>query len=162
MIIKTAQVGDFGFSLLEMMMASSLLVFGLLSAAQFIYSSLSAASLARSKQSAALVAESKLEWLTSLFQRNPESPELKSGEHGPELISIRNPNGNYPLNRFEVRWKMTPIADPRPGKMLRGKTVMVSVLPIGTNTERNLQAYLNKRVCMVSIVTPQFSYNRMR
>jgi len=154
-IFRSRRASNGGFTLIEVLLAIIILTFGLLSTGRLIYSVLSSASLARSKQSAALIAQSKMDSLISMYERNAESPELQIGSHGPEEKTIVNPSDNVPLNRFEIRWIVGPVPDPRAGKSLKARIFLVTVTPIGWGSDRNIQASQNKAVSIASILAPK-------
>jgi Tfp pilus assembly protein PilV len=151
---RTDQVVN-GFSLAELLIATLILTFGLLAAAQFIYSAVCSASLARSKGSIAVVAQDKLEFLADLYARNPGAAELTNGNHGPDLVPVVNPLTGAVLNRFSVTWQVSMVADPRPGKSLVARQVVVIVKPINAANGANYRAYLNKAAIVAGIFSPR-------
>ena len=144
-----------GFSLVELIIATFILTFGLLEAAQIIYAAMSSASLARSKSAIAVVANDKLEYLADLYAGNPNAPDLALGMHGPDLISITNPASGTVLNRFQVTWQVGRVADPRPGRALAARQVAVSVRPIDAANQANDKAYLNKSAIVAGVFSPR-------
>ncbi len=140
-----------GFSLVELLIAIFILNFGLLAAAQMIYVAMCSTSLARSKVAIAVVANHKLESLADLYAGNPGAPELTLGPHGPDLVSIMNPATGTALNRFRVTWQVNTVADPRPGKDLAARQVVVTVRPVDAFNNTNDKAYLNKAAVVAGI-----------
>ena len=147
---RAAARADMGFTLVEMMIALIILVFGLLTAGQMIYASLRSESLARSKGGAALVAQTKLEFLSDLYSQNPAAPELTLGSHSEQVQQLTPAVGNV-LNRFDVTWTVAPVPDPRPTFTLKAVRVTVTVTPITAANARNYKAGLNKIVTVTSI-----------
>jgi len=144
-----------GFSLVELLIATLILSFGVLGAAQIIYSAVCSASLARSKGSIAMVAQGKLEFLSDLYARDPAAAELTTGYHGPDLVPVVNPFTGAILNRFSVTWQVGAVADPRPGKNLIARQVVVTIMPIDAAGGANYRAYLNKAVVVSRILSPR-------
>ena len=144
-----------GFSLVELMIATFILTLGLLEAAQMIYVAMCSASLARSKGAVAVVANDKLEFLADLYSGNRGAPELTLGGHGPDLVAIVNPANGTILNRFQVTWQVSAVADPRPGKNLAARQVTVTVGPIDAANKPNYKAYLNKSAIVAGIFSPR-------
>ncbi len=148
--------GMAGFSLVELLIATLILTFGLLAAAQIIYSALCSASLARSKGNIAVVAHAKLEFLADLYARNPGAPELSDGDHGPDLVPVLNPATGAVLNRFSVTWQARTVGDPRPGKTLQARQIVVVVSPVDTAGGANHKAFLNKTTVVAGIFSPRY------
>ena len=147
-----------GFSLIETMVAMVLLTFGLLAAGQLMYVASASNSLSRSKGSAMTVAQDRLEFLADLYRRAPANPDLTNGDHGPQQVSVTNPNDSSIVNRFNVTWNVSTVADPRAGKVLQARQVLVTVTPIGTTgTTANSKAGLNKVVNVTAIFSPRLS-----
>jgi hypothetical protein len=144
-----------GFSLVELMIATFILTVGLLEAAQIIYAAMCSASLARSKGAIAVVANDKLEFLADLYAANPGAPDLAVGVHGPDLVSIVNPASGTILNRFQVIWQVSGVADPRPGKSPTARQIVVTVQPIDAANQTNDKAYLNKSAIVAGVFSPR-------
>ncbi len=140
-----------GFSMVEVMIATFILTFGLLEAAQIIYAAMCSSSLSRSKSAIAVVANDKLESLADLYDQNSGAPDLVPGAHGPDLVSIANPASNTILNRFQVTWQVSEVADPRPGKVLKARQVVVTVRPVGAANQPNDKPYLNKSAIVAGV-----------
>jgi len=147
---------DQGFTLIETMIAMLILTFGLLAVGQLIGSSIGGTTLARSKGSASMVAQDKIDFLADAYRQNADGVDLSIGAHGPEQVEILNPNdGNIAMNRYNVEWTVTTIPDPRPGKVIKAKQVRVTVTPIGSGTDVNMQNSLNKVINVSAIFTPR-------
>jgi Tfp pilus assembly protein PilV len=142
-----------GFTLVEALIAVSVLAFGLLAAAQMIFVAVSSSALARCKGNAALLAQGKLEFLADLYSRDPGLMELDNGEHGPEQVEVTNPSGHSVLNRYNVSWTVSEVPDPRAGVELKAKRVTVSVTPIDAANQKDLRASFNKAVTVSTIVS---------
>jgi prepilin-type N-terminal cleavage/methylation domain-containing protein len=140
-----------GFSLIEIMMALAILTFGLLAAGQLIYVSLGSGSLARSKGTAAITAQNKLEYLSDLYRRNPNAPDLALGTHGPQQIQVLNPIDGTILNNYNVAWTLANVVDPRPDKALDARLVSVTITPIQSDGSVNMRPFLNKAVTVTTI-----------
>jgi prepilin-type N-terminal cleavage/methylation domain-containing protein len=145
-----------GFTLVEMMIAMFILTFGLLAVGQMIYVAVGSASLARSQGNAVVVAQDKLESLADSYRQNPNTPDLSIGRHGPVLVQVVNPTENYTLNNFRVDWVVSNVPDPRVGVVLAARQVLVTVTPIGSNTNPHLVPFLNKVVSIACIFSVRF------
>jgi Tfp pilus assembly protein PilV len=143
-----------GFSLIEALVALMVLATGLLAAGQLIYIAFSSASLSRSKGTAAIAAQSKLQFLSDQYRRDPLAPDLNDGDHGGEQVKIVNPLDNSTLNLYAVSWHVSAVSDPRPGKTLKAKYIVVTVKPIQPAGRDNLKAGLNKVVSLATISSP--------
>ena len=140
---------DLGFTLIEALIATLILAFGLLAAGQLVFIALSSASLARSKYSAALAAQNKLEGLADLYRRNPGAPELSEGTHAGEQVQWTG--GGAVLNRFRISWHVGVVPDPRGPSALHARLVRVTVVPIGADGTSNWRVRLNKIVDVSSV-----------
>src|SRR5881397_2424107 len=119
-----------GFTLIETMIALVILTFGILAAGQLMYVASASNSLSRSKGSAMTVAQDRLEFLADLYRRDPANADLTNGDHGPQQVSVTNPNDSSIVNRFNVTWNVSTVSDPRAGKVLQARQVLVTVTPI--------------------------------
>ena len=144
-----------GFSLIEMMIALVLLTFGLLSAGQMLFIAASSGSLARSKGTAAIAAQDRLESLAAQYLRDPLAPELALGQHGPIQNEIVNPADAGILNRYRIEWRVAPVPDPRPGKLLDAKLIAVTVTPSLSGGALNNKPGLNKTLSISTIFSPR-------
>ncbi len=152
-----APLADGGFTLVEMLIALCVLTIGLLAAAQMIYVAASSASLARSKGNAAVAAQSKIEQLSALYSQNQTDANLTIGDHGPEQVQMLNPSTNTVLNRFNVSWTVSAVADPRPGRAtLEALQVVVTATPIRADNSTNRMALLNKVVTVSAIFSKRY------
>lgn len=142
---------DEGLSVIETLIAILILSFGLLAAAQMIYAAMGSASLARTKASAAIVAQDKLDFLSDLYRQNPAVSALTAGVHGPQRVQIVNPVDGAILNRYNIQWSVTPVLDPRPGKILPAKLVAVTVSPVDAAGNANNKVFLNKVVNVTAL-----------
>jgi Tfp pilus assembly protein PilV len=137
------------------MIALLILTFGILAAGQLMYVAMGSNSLSRSKGSAMTVAQDRLESLADLYRRDPANADLTTGDHGPEQVSVSNPNDASIVNRFNVTWNVSAVADPRAGRTLQARQVRVTVTPIQiTGTTTNLKSGLNKVVNVTAIFSP--------
>jgi hypothetical protein len=134
-----------------------ILTFGLLAAGQMIFVAMASASLARSQGSAAVVAQSKLAFLADLYSRDPNVQDLSIGSHGPERVEVVNPAAHNVLNRFSVAWMVSAVHDPRPGRVLNARLVLVTVTPIDAAGGAHFRASLNKTVTIPAIFSPRIS-----
>ncbi len=139
---------------MEMLIAMTILSFGLLSIGQMMFVAMGSASLARSKGSAAIVAQNRLEFLADLYRRDEAHADLTVGTHGPIQVQLNNANGTA-QNRFNVSWTVSTVSDPR-GLTLKARQVLVTVTPIGTGTTANTKAFMNKVLNVSSIFSPRF------
>jgi Tfp pilus assembly protein PilV len=144
-----------GFTLVETLLAMIVLTFGLLAVGQLIAASVKGTTLARSKGSASMVAQDKIDFLADAYRQNPNGTDLALGTHGPEQVDVLNPTDGSTVNRYNVQWTVSDVADPRPGKLIKAKQVMVTVTPIGSGTTVNMQTSLNKVITITSIFSPR-------
>jgi prepilin-type N-terminal cleavage/methylation domain-containing protein len=149
-ILHARETGEPGFTIIEILFALLILAFGLLAAGQMIFVALSSASLARSKSNAALLAQDKIEFLADLHRREPESPLLSEGNHGPDLVQIRG-SGASTLDRYSVTWEVSAVPDARKGVRPIAKGIRVTVLPVDSDGRENKRIRLNKPVIVSSI-----------
>lgn len=155
-MIRRRHGDEQGFTLVETMIAMLILTFGLLAVGQLIGSSISGTTLARSKGSASMVAQDKIDFLADAYRQNPDGLDLTIGAHGPEQVEVLNPrDDNTAMNRYNVEWVVSSVADPRPGKVIKAKQVRVTVTPIGSGTEVNMQNSLNKVINISALFTPR-------
>ncbi len=66
-----------------------------------------------------------------------------------------NPLTGAVLNRFSVAWQVSVVPDPRPGKSLIARQVVVTVMPINAANEANYKPYLNKAAVVAGIFSPR-------
>ncbi len=125
-------------------MALLMMTFGLLAVGQLIYLSAGSGALARSEEIAVITAQDKLEFLSDLYRRDPDSAELSAGLHGPEQAESLNPITGNLMNRFEVTWDIRNVPDTRAGRNLRAKLVFVTVTPVTVRGVANTKPSLNK------------------
>jgi prepilin-type N-terminal cleavage/methylation domain-containing protein len=144
-----------GFSLIEMMIALTILTFGLLAAGPLLYIAASSASLARSKDTAGVAAQDLLEFLSDLYRRNPSAGDLAFGDHGPRQTQIANPADETILNRFDMNWTISNIDDPRPAKVVDAKLVRVTITPIQSDGSKNYKPSFNKVLSVTTILSPK-------
>ena len=144
-----------GFSLIEILMATALTTVGLLAACQILYIAMSASSLARSKGTAVLSAMNRLESLSDTYSRDPSNENVLPGNHGPEEMEITNPNDGSILNRFQMKWTVDNVPDPRSGKSLDARRVRITVIPILAGGAVNYQPRLNKILNVTTVFSPR-------
>lgn len=157
MTVKTGPAlrrkGSKGFSLIESMIALLVMSTGLLAIAQLMLVTFSGPTLARSKSTAAMVAGEKLRFLAARYRLNPADAALTLGTHGPEQVSIRNPNDGGTLNRFNVQWTVSNVPDPRTWRPFNGAILAVRVTPIRADGTDNRMARMNKVINMTTVVS---------
>ena len=141
-----------GFGLVELMIATGILAFGLLAAGQFICITIGLNSLARSKATATIAAQNMLEYLAALYQRNPAAEELRSGRHGPRQTAVNNPLDGTLLNLYSINWTVEDVPDPRPGKALKARKVCIQVHPILEGGLDNVRPLLNKALNITTVL----------
>ena len=144
-----------GFSLIEIMMSTALTTIGLLAACQILLISMSSVTLARSQGTAVLSAMNKLESLSDAYSRDPSNGDVLAGNHGPEEISIVNPNDGVVLNRFQITWTVDGVSDPRPGKILDARRIRVTVTPALPGGAVNYQPPFNKILNVTTVLSPR-------
>ena len=142
---------DKGLTLIETLIATTILGFGLLATAQLVYAAMASASLARTKVSATVAAEDKLEFLGDVYRQNPAAADLAPGDHGPQPVKVVNPVDGTTLNRFSISWFVRPVPDPRPGKILPAMLVEVTIVPADAEGNPNRKMSLNKVVNVTAI-----------
>jgi prepilin-type N-terminal cleavage/methylation domain-containing protein len=147
---------DSGFSLLEVLIALFVLVFGLAAGAELIRLSASSGAFAGSQGNAVIVGESKMAALMRLYFQNPQGTDLSEGNHGPEEVEVVNPGTKGILNRFQVLWTVARISDPRPGKVLDAVDLRVTVVPVDIAGNRHLVAGMNTIVSLFGVFSPGY------
>jgi hypothetical protein len=70
-------------------------------------------------------------------------------------VPVVNPLTGTVLNRFSVSWQVGAVADPRPGKSLVARQVVVTIQPINAAGGANYRAYLNKSIVVSRIMSPR-------
>jgi prepilin-type N-terminal cleavage/methylation domain-containing protein len=143
-----------GFTLIEMMIALAFLAFGLLAASQLLYIAAASASLARSKSTAGIAAQNMIECLGAAYRQDASSPDLAPGSHGPLQTRVVNPTDSSILNRYDVRWTVESIPDPRPGKVINARRIRVAVTPVQDNGANNDKTGLNKILNVATVFSP--------
>lgn len=144
-----------GFGLIEMMLSLFILAFGLLAAGQLLYIAACSSSVTRSKDTAVLAAQSELESLAALFHGNPSAEDLLPGAHGPRWAEIANPLDGTVLNRYELRWTVERVEDPRPGRKTDAWRVQVTATPARLDGVSNSRPSLNKTARIGTVISPR-------
>jgi prepilin-type N-terminal cleavage/methylation domain-containing protein len=155
MKLEACSVPMQGFSLIEMMIATSIVAFGLLAAGQLLYVAAGNSSLARAKSTAALAAQNALESLGSVYRQNPAAADLTLGRHGPRTYAVTNPANAALLNRYAVEWTVESIPDPRPAITLNARSVRATVTPIAQNGSGNSRPGLNKTLSITTVLSQE-------
>jgi prepilin-type N-terminal cleavage/methylation domain-containing protein len=155
MSISACSDREQGFTLIEMMTALAVLAFGLLATGQLLHIAAYSSSLARSKSAAGIAAQNMIESLGDAYRQNVLSPDLAIGNHGPLQTQVANPTDNSILNRYEVRWSVETIPDPRPGKAINARRVNVTVTPVLDNGAVNNKAGFNKTLNVATVFSPR-------
>jgi prepilin-type N-terminal cleavage/methylation domain-containing protein len=143
-----------GFSLIELMIALTILAFGLMAVGQLFFVAAGSGSLASAKGSAAVAAQNMLEYLADLYSQNSAAGDLAPGSHGPTQTQVMNPTNGAILNRYAISWDVSQISDPRPGKCPDARLVRVRVIPIQANGGLNSHPPLNKILNVSTILSP--------
>ena len=141
-----------GFTLVETLIALIVLTFGLLAAGQLIFAAMGSASLSRSKGNAAAAAQGKLAVLADAFARDPKCAELTLGMHGPEHLEVMDRTSGRVLNRFGISWDVSEVPDPRPGKVIKARQVLITVSPVDDAGNPHFVPSLNKAVMIASVL----------
>ena len=144
-----------GFTLIEIMIAVTLLSFGLLATGQLLYVAVGSSSLARSKSTAGIAAQNMLEFLGDAYRQNPSAADLTPGAHGPVQTMVANPTDESILNRFNVSWTVNSVPDPRPGKVIKAREVRITVAPVRDSGADNNRVGLNKTLNVTTIFSPK-------
>jgi prepilin-type N-terminal cleavage/methylation domain-containing protein len=149
-----------GFSLIELLIATLVLTYGLLAAGQLISASLGSASLCQAKETASVMVRSKIESLMALYRHNPNSPDLMPGSHGPEQVEIINPLDGKILNKYESSWLVANLPDPSPGIAIPARLIVATARPVDSAGSPNFKAPLNKAISVSTIVSRQLEWPR--
>jgi prepilin-type N-terminal cleavage/methylation domain-containing protein len=144
-----------GFSLIEMMIAISIIAFGLLAASQLLYIAAGSNSLARSKSTAGLAAHDTLESLGALYRQDPSAADLALGHHGPRSYEVVNPTRATVLNRYAVEWMVETVPDPRAGTTPNAKRVRTTVTPVTNDGTANSHPGLNKILNITTVFSQE-------
>jgi hypothetical protein len=152
---QCASKKDPGFGVIEMMIASIILAFGLLAVGPLLYVAASSSSLSRAKDAAVVAAQSKLECLSALYGNNPSAPDLTLGNHGPQQVDVANPADDTVMNRFNLNWAIQNVPDPRPHKALDAILVRITVTPINIGGIQNYRPPFNKVLNITTIISPK-------
>jgi prepilin-type N-terminal cleavage/methylation domain-containing protein len=155
MKLEACAINVQGFSLIEMMIALSIIAFGLLAASQLLYVAAGSNSLARSKSAAALAAQNNLEFLGALYRQDPSAADLALGYHGPRSYEVVNPAQATVLNRYAVEWMVESIPDPRPGATPNAKRVRTTVTPVANDGTANIHPGLNKILNITTVFSQE-------
>jgi prepilin-type N-terminal cleavage/methylation domain-containing protein len=155
MSISACSYREQGFTLIEMMIALALLAFGFLATSQLLYIAAASASLARSKSTAGVAAQNMIESLGDTYRRNALSPDLTFGNHGPLQTQVANPTDESILNRYDVRWTVESVPDPRPGKAINARRVRITVTPVLDSGAANNKVGLNKTLNVATVFSPK-------
>jgi prepilin-type N-terminal cleavage/methylation domain-containing protein len=155
MKLEACSINMQGFSLIEMMMAISIIAFGLFAASQLLYVAAGSNALARAKSAAAVAANNNLESLGALYRQNPLAADLALGHHGPRSYEVVNPAQATVLNRFAVEWVVENVPDPRAGTTLNAKRVSASVTPVTSDGTANSHPGLNKILNVTTIFSQE-------
>lgn len=146
---------EHGFSLIETIMAAVLTTVGLLAAFQIHVAAMSSSTLARSQGAAVLSAMNKLECLSDSYSRDPSDGSVLPGNHGPEEITVMDPNDGSILNCFQITWTVENVADPRPGKNLKAMLVRVTVTPALAGAAADYKPPFNKILNLTTVFSPR-------
>ena len=157
MRIQACSNREQGFTLIELMIALTLLASGLLATGQLLYIAAGSVSLARSKSTAGIAAQNMLEFLGSAYRQNSSAADLAPGSHGPVHTQVADPSDETVLNRFDVRWTVSSVPDPRPGKVLKAREVSVTITPVRHSGENNNRVGLNKTLSVTTVFSPKIS-----
>lgn len=145
-----------GFSLVEVLIAISILTFGLLAAAQLLTMTIILDAKSRSKSTASLAAQNEIERLADLYRRNPDAEELIIGTHqAEELTEIRNPLNQNVLNRYKITWLVDGIPALHPGINAQGRIISVRATPMLTENLENTDSSKNKAVTLNTVIAAE-------
>ena len=138
-----------------MMIALTVLAFGLLAVGPLLYIAGSSSSLSRSKDTATVTAQNKLEYLSALYGNSPSAPDLAIGNHGPQQTEVADPSDEAILNRYSLSWTISSVPDPRPQKAVDAKQVCMTVTPIEAGGTKNYRPAFNKVLTVTTILSPE-------
>jgi prepilin-type N-terminal cleavage/methylation domain-containing protein len=144
-----------GFSLIELMLAITVLTIGLLAVSQLFFIAASSSSLSGAKGSAAIAAQDMLESLADRYYRNPAVEDLALGNHGPRQLEVTNPADGTIVNRYTISWVVNSVSDPRPGKAVDAKRVSVTITPIKAGGAENNRPPFNKTLSVATLFSPE-------
>lgn len=144
-----------GFTLLEVLIAATLVAFGMLAVGQLLFTSAATIDLARSREAAVLAAHNKLEYLCGLYLREATHPDLAAGEHGPHDVAFRNPNDSRILDMFRITWSVRSVPDPRPEWKNRAVLLTVASTPIRSDGTPMDRPYSGRTVVLTAVLGSQ-------
>lgn len=140
--------GGRGFSLLELMVALSVLAVSLLGLAQLLGVAIQQNQLARYNTAAMEVARGKLERLKAAYSRQLETgipaEDLTDGSHGPETVVLSSQRESYGSRTLALRWEVSTVAGSR-------KRLLIEVVPLGAGEGQGLW---HKRVTIETSLSP--------
>lgn len=154
-IHENSQSSQRGFTLLEVLIAATLVAFGILAVGQLLFTSAAAIDLARSREAAVLAAHNKLEYLCGLYLRDSAHPDLAAGEHGPHDVAFRDPNDGRILDMFQITWSVQSVPDPRPEWKTGAVLLTVTSTPIRSDGTPMDRPYSGKTVVLPAVLGPQ-------
>ena len=144
-----------GFTLLEAVIAASLVAFGILAVGQLLFTSAASINLARSREAAVLAAHNKLEYLCGLYLRNASHADLSAGEHGPEYVVFPDPADGGVPDRFRISWSIECLQDPRPEWKTAAVKLTVAATPVKNDGTPIDRPYSGRTVVLPAVLEPQ-------
>ena len=134
-----------GFSLIESLIALSILAITILGVVQLFAVAIQQNSFSRYNTMAISVAQQSLEYLQTEFNRelanDVTAADLTGGNHGPQRVTLTQPTGSGTGDfGFDVRWTVTDASS--------SKVVKVTVSPVVTNQ------FQTKDLMMTAIFAP--------
>jgi Tfp pilus assembly protein PilV len=143
-----------GFSLIESLIAVFMLTFGLLATGQILYTAAGLGHLARSKSTAVIAAQHTLEFLSDLYQRNPDAAEFAPGKHGPIQNQVVNPVTGQILNQYNISWISEIMVDTDSSESPRGRIIRVAITPISASGQKTPHSMLTKTLTVTLLIHP--------
>jgi hypothetical protein len=143
-----------GFSLIESLIAVFMLTFGLLATGQILYTAAGLGHLARSKSTAVIAAQNTLEFLSDLYERNPDAAEFAPGKHGPIQNQVVNPVTGQILNQYNISWISEIIADTHSAGSPHGLILRVEATPISASGQKAPHSLLTKTLTVTLLIYP--------
>ncbi len=141
-----------GFSLLEMLVAVTVMGISLLGLAQLLGVAMQQNSSARYTTAAVEVARGKLEQMKAQYNRQLESgaamADLTDGEHGPVSVALPSHSDEYSVRNVVMKWWVESPSGTR-------KNIRITVWPAGASTnDPNYATLQAKAITVNTVLTP--------
>ncbi len=148
---KTSKKRSAGFSVLELLVAVTVIGISLLGLAQLMAVAMQQNSFARYNTAGMEVARGKLEELKADYNRYLETgvpaTSLSDGEHGPETVALPSQTESYATRSLTVKWWVQSASATR-------KNVRITVWPTGERTDEDFLSKQAKAITVNTAFTP--------